>query len=110
TLMHLWVRAFGDSDIALRIPSLLAMAVAGGMVGALGARLSGRLAGLLAGIVFALLPSTSRFAVEARPYALTVPVAIAATGLLLWAWEQPDPGRWSGYAVAVAVLGLLHIV
>src|SRR5205823_8770695 len=67
-------------------------------------------AGLLAGIVFALLPSTSRFAAEARPYALTVPVAVAASSLLLRAWEKPGFGRWTAYACAVAVLGLLHIV
>jgi mannosyltransferase len=108
--MHLWVRVFGDSDISLRIPSLLAMVLAAGMVGALGTKLSGRRAGLLAGTVFALLPSTSRFAAEARPYALTVPVAVAATALLVRAWEKPGFLRWTGYALAIALLGLLHVV
>ncbi|MEU9877934.1 hypothetical protein [Streptomyces phaeochromogenes] len=36
--MHLWVSLFGDSLTALRLPSVLAMAVAGGLVGLLGRR------------------------------------------------------------------------
>jgi mannosyltransferase len=109
-LMHAWVSVFGDSDLALRIPSLLAMAAAAALTGALGARLAGPGAGLLAGIVFGLLPSTSRFGAEARPYALVVFAAVAATYLLLRAWERPTAVRWAGYAGAVAVLSLLHVV
>jgi mannosyltransferase len=109
-LMHAWVSVFGDSDLALRIPSLLAMAAAAGLTGALGARLAGPGAGLLAGIVFGLLPSTSRFGAEARPYALVVFAAVAATYLLLRAWERPTAVRWAGYAGAVAMLSLLHVV
>ena len=60
--------------------------------------------------MFALLPSTSRFAAEARPYAFTVLAACAATWLLLRAWDRPSTARWVGYAVAVAALGLLHMV
>jgi mannosyltransferase len=109
-LMHGWVQVFGDSDIALRMPSLLAMVGSAGFVGAIGNRVVGRNAGLLAGIVFALLPSTSRFAAEARPYALTVLVACVATWLLVGAWEKSTVVRWLAYGVAVAVLGWLNIV
>ena len=109
-VMHLWVDVFGDSDIALRAPSVLAMAASAGLTAALGAKLAGRTTGLLAGTVFALLPSTSRFAAEARPYALGVLAAVVATWLLLRAWEKPSLARWAGYAAAVAVLALLHVV
>jgi mannosyltransferase len=108
--MHGWVAIFGDSDIALRMPSSLAMAGAAALIAAIGHRLVGANAGLLAGVVFALLPSTSRFAAEARPYAFTVLAACAATWLLLRAWDRPSTPRWVGYAVAVAALGLLHMV
>lgn len=110
-VMHLWVDVFGDSDAVLRAPSVIAMVASAAITAALGARLSGRAAGLLAGTVFALLPSTSRFAAEARPYALCVLAGVAATWLLLRAWEKPAAwARWAGYAGAVAVLGLLHVV
>lgn len=38
-LMHAWVSVFGDSDIALRAPSLLAMAASAGVIGVIGAPL-----------------------------------------------------------------------
>jgi mannosyltransferase len=108
--MHCWVSVFGDSDIALRAPSLLAMVGAAAMVGHLGYRLVGRTAGLVGGLVFALLPSTSRFAAEARPYALSVLVACVATALLVRAWQTPTVRWWIAYALAIAVLGWLHVV
>lgn len=110
TFMHVWVSVFGDSDIALRTPSLLAMAASAGLVGAVGNRLAGRRVGVIAGTVFAMLPSTSRFAAEARPYALSVLVACLATWLLLRAWEHSSTARWVAYGASVAVLGWLSIV
>lgn len=109
-LMHVWVDLFGDSDIALRAPSAIAMAGAAGLIGAIGNRLVGRAAGLVGGLVFAVLPSTSRFGAEARPYALTVFVACLATWVLLVAWKRPRASRWLAYAGLVAVLGWLHVV
>jgi mannosyltransferase len=109
-LMHLWVSAFGDSDLALRLPSLLAMVASAALIGGLGARLAGPTAGTLAGLAFAVLPSTSRYGAEVRPYALTVLVGCVATWLLVLAWERPTFVRWAGYGLAVAVLGSLHIV
>jgi mannosyltransferase len=108
--MHAWVSVFGDSDIALRAPSVIAMAVSAGLIAHLGGRLAGPRAGALAGLVFAVLPSTSRFAAEARPYAPAVLAAVVATVLLVRAWDRPTVLRWSAYAAAVAVLGALHIV
>jgi mannosyltransferase len=108
--MHVWVDAFGDSDISLRTPSLLAMVASAGLIGAIGQRLSGRAAGLLAGTVFALLASTSRFGAEARPYAFAVLGACVATWLLLYAWARPTLARWASYAFAVAVLCWMHVI
>ena len=112
TLVFAWSRLAGSSDLALRLPSLAAMAAAAALVGATGARLAGPRTGLLAGLVFAALPGTSRFAQEARPYALGVCAATLATYLLVRLLEQPRPrARWLvGYAGAVAAVGLCHVV
>jgi mannosyltransferase len=109
-LMRLWVSVFGDSDIALRAPSVLAMVGSAAMIGVIGRRLSGPSVGLVAGIVFAVLPSTSRFAAEARPFALCAFVACLATLLLLRACERPGALGWLGYALSMVVLGWLHVV
>ncbi|WP_433344532.1 glycosyltransferase family 39 protein [Micromonospora sp. CA-111912] len=109
-LMHGWVAAFGDSPTALRLPSVLATAGTAGLTAALGCRLFGRRAGLLGGLLFAVLPGTSRYAQEARPYAFVALFAVLATLLLTWALDRPGWRRWAGYAAAVAGLGLAHLV
>lgn len=110
-LMHAWTAVFGDSHTALRMPSALAMSGAAACVALIGARLFGRRAGLFGGMLFALIPVVSRFAQEARGYALVVLAATLATYLLLRALDRPrSPWRWVGYALCVAVVGLLHLV
>ena len=109
-LLHYWIAVFGDSPLAMRMLSVLAMAGAAACVTLVGRRLAGPRAGLLAGLVFALVPSISRFAQETRFYALEVLVAMVATLLLLRAMERPAPRRWVAYAMCVAVLGYVDLV
>ncbi|MGC4762119.1 glycosyltransferase family 39 protein [Micromonospora sp. DT46] len=108
--MHAWVAVFGDSVTALRLPAALAMAATAGLTAFLGQRLLGARAGLLAGLLLAVLPGTSRYGQEARPYALATFLAVLATLLLVEATARPRWTRWAGYAVAVAALGLTHLV
>ncbi|WP_348651005.1 glycosyltransferase family 39 protein [Micromonospora sp. WMMA1947] len=109
-LAHGWTALAGTSPTALRLPSALAMAVAAALTARLGAVLVGRRAGLLAGVLFAVLPVTSRYGQEARPYALATLLAVLATLLLVEALRRPGRWRWAGYAAAVAALGLLHLL
>ncbi|MFG2080661.1 glycosyltransferase family 39 protein [Micromonospora tulbaghiae] len=109
-LMHGWTALAGTSPTALRLPSALAMAVAAALTARLGAVLVGRRAGLLAGLLFAVLPVTSRYGQEARPYALATLLAVLATLLLVEALRRPGRWRWAGYAAAVAALGLFHLL
>ncbi|WP_242624564.1 glycosyltransferase family 39 protein [Micromonospora kangleipakensis] len=109
-LMHGWTALFGDSATALRLPSVLAMAAAAGLTARLGERLVDARVGLLAGLLLAVLPGTSRYAQEARPYALATLLAVLATLLLVEALRRPTWTRWAGYAAAVAVLGLTHLI
>ncbi|MGK5443304.1 glycosyltransferase family 39 protein [Micromonospora sp. URMC 105] len=109
-LMHGWVRLFGDSATALRLPSALAMAGAAGLTAVLARWLLGTRAGLLAGLLFAVLPGTSRYAQEARPYALAGLFAVLAGVLLVAALRRPSWARWAGYSAAVAALGLTHLL
>ncbi|WP_411106224.1 glycosyltransferase family 39 protein [Streptomyces sp. cmx-4-9] len=109
-LMHYWIGFFGESPAMLRLPTVLAMAVAAACVALAGRRMFGARAGLTAGLVFALIPAVTRYAQEARSYALVVLVAAAALLLLLRALERPGPVRWACYGVAVAAAGYLHLV
>ncbi|MGW8768764.1 glycosyltransferase family 39 protein [Streptomyces sp. NPDC055815] len=110
-LLHGWTGLFGDSDLALRMPSVLAATGAAVCTALIGARLFGRRAGLVAGLLFALTPVVTRYAQEARPYALVVLAVALATLLLLRALDRPDSTwRWAAYALAVTAIGLLHLV
>ncbi|WP_433541346.1 glycosyltransferase family 39 protein [Streptosporangium sandarakinum] len=101
--------ASGPVELALRLPSLLAFAAAAYGVAVLGRRLAGPAAGLWSGLLYAVLPIMSRYAQEARGYALVSAVAVLATWLLVTALERPSRRRFAGYGAAVALLGWLHL-
>ncbi|MFB9850441.1 glycosyltransferase family 39 protein [Micromonospora andamanensis] len=109
-LMHAWLSAAGDSVTALRLPSALAMAAAAGLTAVLGQRLWDTRVGTFAGLLFAVLPGTSRYGQEARPYALASALAVLSTLLLVDALRRPARRRWLGYAAATTALGLTHLV
>jgi mannosyltransferase len=108
--LHLWMAVFGDSATAMRLPSVIAMAAAAGVVGLIGRRLGGGAAGLASGLVFALIPSVSRYAQEARPYAFAMFFAALATLMFLRAVERPNWSRWAIYAVVLAAAGASNLV
>ncbi|MFD0540065.1 glycosyltransferase family 39 protein [Actinomadura luteofluorescens] len=111
-IMKPWVAAFGTDALALRLPGALAMAAAAAGVAVIGRRCLGPAAGLAAGLAWAAGPQTSRWAQEARSYAMTAAVAVLATYLLVRALDRDEQRRWpwfAGYAPAVAVLGCLHL-
>lgn len=109
-VMHGWVRLFGVSEVALRLPSLFAMAAAAGLVAVLGRRLWSPDVGLLAGLLFAVHPIMARYGQEARAYAFTVLLAVLATLLLTRLVARPVWWWALGYALCLAGLGLLHLV
>ncbi|MET8066040.1 glycosyltransferase family 39 protein, partial [Micromonospora sp. NPDC005313] len=92
-LMRGWVELAGAADLAWRVPSLLAMVGAAALVGALAARIATPAAGLPAGVIFAVLPTSIRYAQEAQPYALAVFAAVLATWLLVPTLGRPRPRR-----------------
>jgi mannosyltransferase len=108
--LHLWMAVFGQSATAMRLPSVIAMAAAAAVVALIGQRLGGRLAGLASGLIFAVVPSVSRFAQEARPYAFAMFFAALATLLFLRAMERPRWSRWAVYAVALAAAGVANLI
>ena len=108
--LHLWMAVFGDSATAMRLPSVIAMAAAAAVVALIGRRLGGGLAGLASGFVFAVIPSVSRYAQEARPYAFAMFFAALATLMFLRAMERPHWSRWAIYAVVLAAAGAANLV
>jgi mannosyltransferase len=120
-VVHVFIRLFGSSNGALRLPSAIAAAVACAVTALVAQRLAdggGRqarpsggaaLTGVTAGAVLALLPAMIRYAQEARSYAIVAMLAAIATYLLLRALDDGRRGWWAAYGAAVFLTGLFNI-
>ncbi|OKI89397.1 glycosyltransferase family 39 protein [Micromonospora sp. CB01531] len=109
-LMHGWVSLVGDDPSMLRLPSLVAMSCAAGCTALVGQRLFDWYAGLTAGVIFGLVPSVSRYAQEARPYALAVAAVTLGTALLLVSLERPRWPWWFAYSFSMVLACAFHLV
>jgi mannosyltransferase len=108
--LHLWMSVARDSELALRLPSVLAMAIAVWAVTKTALETAGRRAAMAAGFVMIVLPGVTRYAEEARPYAFMVAAVAISTLLLSRALARSDRRWWAGYGVAVAAVGYFHLV
>jgi mannosyltransferase len=112
--MLIWVivRLFGTGEIALRLPSVVAMAVAAGFVAALGRRMVSPRAGLFAGLLFAVVPDVSLYGQDARSYAMVTASAAIASYVLIRALGASHGHQrrwWLLYAASIALVGILNI-
>ena len=100
----------GTGPLALRLPSVLAMAAAALGIGAIGRRLVSPRAGLYAGLVFAVLPAVTQQAHDARPYAMVMAAAVFASLQLIRVAEDPRPARFAAYSLSLVLLGYLEVL
>ncbi|MDF3144370.1 MULTISPECIES: glycosyltransferase family 39 protein [unclassified Streptomyces] len=108
-LMHGLFECFGPGTTTLRLPSVLAMAVAAACVTVIGRRLAGAWAGLAGGLAFGLLPAVQFYLQEGRPYALVAAGAGISTLLLVTVLQgRARAVHWAAYGGTVAVCGLLN--
>lgn len=108
--LHVWIAVAGSSEVALRLPSALAMAIGVWAASKTAADIAGKQASAVAGFVMLVLPGVSRYAQEARPYAL----AVAAVSISTFALERglmSDRRRWwAAYAASLVAVGWLHLL
>ena len=116
-LIHPWVAVFGTTPSAIRVPSVIAMTAAVGLMVYIARRLSGSAwTGLFAGLIMALTPEISFYAQTAREYATIVAVVLCATLALVRAIEAEMAGapadrirtRWLVYAPLITLCGYLN--
>ncbi|QQM46251.1 glycosyltransferase family 39 protein [Streptomyces liliifuscus] len=117
-LMHGLFGLFGTDLLVLRLPSVLAGALAAAGVTALGARLSGTRVGILAGLSFALLPAVQRYSQEGRSYSLVCALVVWATYFLVSAvlgcrapviaGRRSPMAPWIAYGALMLAACILH--
>ena len=109
--LHEWVRLFGSSPFAVRVPSALAIGVCAAAVTWLCGRLGGagrsgslRFA-VLAGAITAVLPRLTYAGEEARGYALSAAVATLLWVVVAEILRRGMPSRrgWAVYAVVLTI-------
>ncbi|MEP7023663.1 MAG: glycosyltransferase family 39 protein [Actinomycetota bacterium] len=111
--MIIWVvvRVAGTGELATRLPSAVAMAVAAAGISAIGRQVVSARAGLAAGLVFAVLPGISYYGQDARPYALVMALAVTASYLLTRLLDTAGQRRrWLvAYTACLTALGVVNI-
>lgn len=114
TLSALCAQAFGTSELALRLPSLLAGVALVPAVWWLAREATGRDGTLrapqVAAWAAALLPIAVLEATEARGYAFSMLLAALCTACLLWSWRGRHAAPWGLYAVLCALGVWSHLV
>ncbi len=95
----------------IRLLSVVAAALTAVLLVRLGRELDSARVGVAAGLLWTLAPLVTRYAQEARPYAMVALAATAATLALVRVCRRPWlPGRFVVYAVSLVILGLLNVV
>ncbi|MET9802291.1 hypothetical protein [Streptomyces sp. NPDC006368] len=108
-LMHGLFECFGPGTTTLRLPSVLATAVAAACVTVIGRRLAGVWAGVGGGLAFGLLPAVQFYLQEGRSYALVAAGAGISTLLLVTVLQgRGRATHWVTYSGTVLACGLLN--
>jgi mannosyltransferase len=101
---------FGASEIAYRVPSVLLMGIALGLIAGIARRLIHPAAGWFAAFACLLIRDFNYQAADARPYALGTCVASAALYFLI---RCLDSGRWRDacfFGLCAALLWRVHLL
>jgi mannosyltransferase len=109
-ILHFWIGIAGSSEVALRIPSAAAMALAVWAASKTAAEITGYRAAAIAGFVMIAMPGVTRYAQEARPYAFAVAAVAVSTLMLSRGLTKKERRWWAGYAVSLVVIGYFHLL
>jgi hypothetical protein len=110
-LLKLWMTIFGDSEAALRAPSLIASVLVIPVTYAVGVRVFSRGAAVLGAGLLTLSPLQLYFAQEARMYMLlTLFAALCLLAYVRWRDATSAPRALVWYAVAGTVMVYTNII
>jgi mannosyltransferase len=109
-LLHLWIDIAGDSPLAIRLPSGLAVGAASAGLFLLVRRRAPRETAVIAAVIFAVLPRVTFLATEARSLAFATAAAVWLTLLALRLLDAPMRRAWWWvYAIGLALASYLFL-
>ena len=110
TLLKPWVAVAGDSEWALRFPSVVGLVLACAFTVMLGHRLFDRRVALASGLLLATSPFLVKWSQQARGYTLLLAAAALATLLLVRALDRGTRASWLVYGAALSLVIVWHAV
>jgi mannosyltransferase len=108
--LHVWMLVFGTSEVAVRLPSVIAGAAAIPLIYLLGRAIHGPRLGLYAAGILTIAPYQHWYAREAKMYALVTCVLIGSLLLLLRAQRTDGRLDWAAYVVVTTIALYLHVM
>jgi hypothetical protein len=109
-ILWAFTKILGTSEIALRIPSVLAMLAATYLLYRSARELFDRDVAFMATMLFAIHPITIYAAIDVRPYAFGALAINAAIYLLLRLRKQPTPATAMLFGIAAACIVYFHFL
>ena len=103
-----WAELTSFSEVWLRLPSVVAAALAAAFLVPLGTRLFDRTTGVVAGVLLATNEFLVRWSQQARTYALVTLAVVVVSILFVRALDDPRRRNWLLYAVAAAFAVYCH--
>ena len=107
-LLHVWMKVFGDSDLAVRALSAVFAVAALPLIWLAGLRLDGRRTAWAGLLLLATSPFAVRYATETRMYAMVMFLVLAGILALEAARRRPDLPRLALLALLSGALLLTH--
>ncbi|WP_259177203.1 glycosyltransferase family 39 protein [Mycetocola sp. BIGb0189] len=98
-LIHVWIQVCGDSSVALRGFSALAVGLGTAGMVVLGTRLAGARFGVIAAVIYLVLPRTTFMGIEGRSYALGAALVVWGVIALIAAARRNTWWSWMIYTV-----------
>lgn len=108
SILHAWMRAVGQSPVAVRALSALVGVATVVMAYLLAQRLFNRRAGLATAAIVAIAPFHVYYSQEARMYALLGFAAIAMTYFFVRGWAGGHWGYWVAFGISGAMTLYAH--
>jgi mannosyltransferase len=114
TAYYLLVHALlgpSDSVTPIRLLSVVAASATAVVLVRLGRQLDSLQVGVVAAMLWTIAPLSTRYAQEARPYAMVALAATLSTLALVRVCRRPWlPSRWALYSASLVLLGLLNVL
>ena len=108
--LHVWMALFGTSEVAVRLPSVIAGVAAIPLIYLLGRTIHGPKLGLYAAGILTIAPYQHWYAREAKMYAPVTCALIASLLLLLHAIRTDRRAAWVAYVIVTTIALYLHVM